>query len=78
MSPSIARRRRPRLRSVNWRRVFYLVRLEAALHVMFPAPLGPESERLCRLQILDTEPRNLAATVDKLLRYEPRRRYWPS
>ena len=73
----IRARRRPRVRSVNFRRLKYVLVREAALAIMFPyGPVQLCARRERGLLLRFGEGRILAA-ARATLELHPERRYWP-
>jgi hypothetical protein len=75
--PSMRARQRPRKRSVNFRRLWWVVTREAALRILCP-DLLPESYNVeVRRQLCTTRLDRIRAVTGVLLAMHPERRVWP-
>ncbi len=73
----VGRRRRPRVRSVNFRRLKWCLVREAALRIICPGAMTPfqEQQLRARLNALDVDRVLVRAGV--VLALHPERREWP-
>lgn len=65
-------RRRPRVRSANFRALEWLLTREAALHVLYPRYLGTDAEVKARLEINRCETYALRGLAAMVLRMQAR------
>lgn len=73
----IRARSRPRIRSANFRRLYFVLVREAAFRILLPHGSVPSTERaLRRLLLVSSRGRILSAGVRQLELY-PERRTWP-
>ncbi len=73
MSPSVAQRRRRRQESVDFHRLWWLLRREAFYQVMIRVQ-KPFFEQIVRMWVKDLDSREIERTLIKLWRREPWRR----
>lgn len=72
----LRRRRRPRVESVNYRRLWWVLTREAALRICHGSSLGTPSERHARLYCSSPDTAALVGIVGLLLIARPERRWW--
>lgn len=70
-------RRRPRIRSVNFRRLRYVLVREAALRILAPSPASFRHEVMLRSQLCRRQLGNVLTVAGMVLALHPERRTWP-
>jgi hypothetical protein len=73
----IKARSRPRVRSVNFRRVWWWVLREAAVRIWFPYASDPYSSRALRRRLCGAQRSTILAISARWLALHPERRTWP-
>lgn len=71
------RRRRPRVDSVNFRTVWWVLQHEAALRILHPTAVGSTWEPHAREYLSHIDSRHLRRAVASVLRVRNERRWWP-
>lgn len=73
----IGRRRRPRVRSVNFRRFRWVLVREAAYRVFYPSGSTHPNANHHKYQFAITDTDKVVRHAETLLALHPERRYWP-
>lgn len=77
MTRTARARRRPRVRSVTFRRLGWVLLREVALRVLYPVSIGSASEGVARRGLADAESRMIRGAVGHVLRVRPDRSRFP-
>jgi hypothetical protein len=77
MNSTRRRRSRPRVHSVNFRSLWWVLLREAVLRVAYPSSMGAASEGQARQTCTSRESWKLRAVGEYLLRVRPERRFFP-
>lgn len=70
-------RKRPRVHSVNFRVLWWVLLREAALRVIYPSSVGAASEGQARRLCSSKDSRAVRGIAESMLRFKPERQQFP-
>lgn len=70
-------RRRPRIGSVNFRTLWWVLTREAVLRIAYPLSLGAPTERQARQACSGNDTQRVAQFGREIIKLKPERQWWP-